>query len=145
MGELLYRLRCGKCDWHRTLRASTLAKIVRFRLAPYPDEPTVLLVCPKCKAVTLYDDRKPEAAGVLGESHQTLPLEHLIVFAIVAECADSNCDSLVQLTAIRSDDTSREMLLAEIEHWNLSDVSCPKCKGPLARPNPSELRWLEPL
>ena len=68
--------------------------------------------------------------------HQTA--SYPVLFSLLAECDDSNCNSQIELIAIRDFGTSKEMMRKEIPTWNLGSLVCEQGHQ-VIRPGPEKL------
>ena len=79
-----------------------------------------------------------KAEGVIDEGPKTAEYRSQMSYGIAAECDGSNCDSLVELIAIRPAGTSEEQTTAEIPEWKIEGILCENGHQ-IVRPNPRKL------
>jgi hypothetical protein len=124
VGEWLYHIACPHCGSTIALLETSLVKIVRDRRESTTGEPFLTLVCPECKAAFRYDYQHRSTVALIDEGPQTTKLRSQIRFSISAGCDVSNCESRVELIAVRSAQTTRDMCIEEVPSWNLRGLTC---------------------
>lgn len=136
MLEPLYYIPCSTCGHTIGLLETSLSRIVQCRRLPETGEPFLVLVCPGCAAAFRYDYQQRATAGVIGEGQKTEEFRSQTFFSVVAECDDSNCESLVELIAIRRAGTTAAQVAGEMPTWNLGAIRC-KDDHPVLPPDPT--------
>jgi hypothetical protein len=84
-----------------------------------------------------YNYAEREFAVEMPEPEQSTNRKYPTAFVFRAECVDSNCVSLVQLTAIRNFGAIQGDVIAEFPRWNLDAIRCEK-GHPLLFPDPGK-------
>jgi hypothetical protein len=126
MAELIHHIPCTACGHTTALLGSGLSQILQCRRLPHTGEPFLIFICSKCKTAFRHDYPQREAAGVIDEGRKTEEIRSQTCFSVVAECADSNCESLVELIAIRPALTRAGQVTEELPTWDLNAVRCEK-------------------
>ena len=119
-----FPIQCPRCPAHISLPGTTLAEIVRGRKVSTTGAPWLVLVCPECKAAFRYDYRNRRGLEAINTPAQSTGQSNISWFLVLAECADGNCKSQMELIAIRSADTAPEQLSEERKTWTADDIYC---------------------
>jgi hypothetical protein len=133
-----YVIECTNCKNRIGLLETMLEQIFHGRLWSSTGEPFLTLVCPKCKTWFRYNYEERSPLGEISELPRTPDREYPVLFSLLAECDDSNCNSQIELIAIRDFGTSKEMMRREIPTWKLGGLVCEQGHQ-VIRPEPEKL------
>ena len=140
MAEFLYYIACPHCVETIALLETSLAEIVRCRRESTTGEPFLTFVCQECKAAFQYDYQHRATAGLIDEGPLTAKLRTQKCYSVSTQCGDNNCESRVELIAIRSAQTTTDMYIEERPTWNVGSVECAKGHPLLPPPDSKKSR-----
>ena len=134
MPEPVYWIRC-RCGHTSALLETSLSKIIQYRQEWHTGDPFLVFVCQQCKAAFAWNYQLRKAEGVIDEGQKTEEYRSQMSYSFVAGCDDSNCDSLVELIAIRPAGTTEQECDEEVATWTLDGITCANSHQ-IVRPTP---------
>ena len=133
----VYHILCPTCEQSISLLETMLEQIIHNRLVSDTGAPFLTLVCSGCMTGFRYNYVEKSLGALMPESALRPDRKSPTAFSFRVECVDSNCESQVELVAIRDTDTTKEDVLAELPKWNLDAIRCEN-NDPLLFPDPEK-------
>jgi hypothetical protein len=114
-----------KCGYHTPIRPSKPVTPGEDQRWKETDNETLFVACNGCKRVYSIEAKEltpePSTRG-LSPFHESALLH---VFPVPIECDDINCNTPLEVIAVRNIDTNTAALKEEMSHWRWADLKCP--------------------
>lgn len=124
MPEFVYWIRCPKCGITTILLETSLSKILQCRQVLQTGDPFLVFVCQGCKAAFRWNYPHRTTVGVIDDGQKTEEYRSQMFYSVVVRCDDNNCDSRLELVAIRPSGSNAKQWQAEMPDWKLDGIFC---------------------